>query len=414
MMQGSFVLDPNGEFGEEITTAAAAGVGVRPRAAEEHDAKAKGSPSERRHRPRTDAVSARASPEPTPTRAERTAASGYHHQDQGQDQGQGQIANVQVPVQVHVPDELPNLPNAIPALHRNLDGAYERLSALLQRERRQTGDSNNSNGGGGVLECHLAKPRCLIRKRAGAAAGGAAGDADGGKKCEAITTMAMKGAGNVHKMAVMEDAAGGKGVRVAGAAEDGPEGRQPADEFDLRQVRRGSGAGSAGTGVAGTWSTSTTDGQGTGGNGYNHPETILRKLLLQLAPDEEVDEVPLSDVGMVYHHAGVDRNGVVGNVHRLATRVFGEGDEMVEVSVGGFGCILFCYDCACFIIMPSLSHISYHCLSCIHSSCLLPTHHTRLPCPTSTGTSWPKPILPASPTPSTTITTMQSCPACPA
>ena len=47
-----------------------------------------------------------------------------------------------------------------------------------------------------------------------------------------------------------------------------------------------------------------------------------------------MDEVPLSDLALIYHHAGVDRNGVVGNVHRLATRVFGEGEETVEVSVG--------------------------------------------------------------------------------
>ena len=324
MMPGSVVLGPDAGEVEEITAAAAAAVvGVRPRAAEEQDAK-QGSPSERRHRPRTAAVSARAPPAPpTPTRTERTTASGdYHHQNQDQ-------TNVQVPVQVHAPDELQNLHNAIPALHRNLDGAYERLSALLQRERRQANTSNS--GGGGVLECHLVKPRYLIRKRVGAA-GGTGGGAtsakrDDGKKYG--VTMTTKRAGNSHKMEVMEDAAAGKGVRVAGSAEDGPEGRQPADEFDLRQVRRGSGAGSTG----GTAADQSTAGQNNGGD---HPETILHKILLQLAPDEEVDETHLSDVGMVYHRAGVDRNGVVGNVHRLATRVFGEGEEMVEVSVGGF------------------------------------------------------------------------------
>ena len=133
MMQGSFVLDPNGEFGEEITAATMAGVGVRPRAAEEHDAKQGTSPSERRHRPRTDTVSAS-----SPARSEPSTENTADCQDQ-------------VPVQVHVPDELPNLHHAIPALHRNLDGAYERLSALLQRERRRANTSNSGNGGGGVL-----------------------------------------------------------------------------------------------------------------------------------------------------------------------------------------------------------------------------------------------------------------------
>lgn len=217
----------------------------------------------------------------------------------------------------------PALRNAIPALHQNLDAAYERLSALLGREQRR---GQQADAGSGRLEHHVAKPRLLIRKRGGAAymcAADTAGDErkeeDGGsRKKKEEADERVVGVNNKKCGAMMEHTG-----YMADDLADGLEGRQPIDEFDRRQIRRGSGGGG---GDNGTCIGSTSAGSGNG-------EAILRQLLLRVGEDEEVAEVHVSDVGLVYRRAGLDRTGqVLAHLHRLATAEFRESEEIVEVS----------------------------------------------------------------------------------
>ena len=272
---------------------------------------------------------------PQPAERPATAAGRVPNQVQVQNQARDQV-RLQEETLNHHHNNNNNLHNApiIPALHQNLDAAYERLSALLHREQVQA-----VQGYGGLLECHVAKPRFLVRKRgpctsAGAGAGGAgvaiaAPTKREEEKDDDVRTKRVDEKREAGRTRMIKD--GGDKEEVDDddtSAADGPEGRQPAEEFDPQHVRRGTNGGSAG---------STSTGGGTFGD---DGEAILRKLLLQVGEDEEVDEVPLSDVGLVYRRAGLDRNGqVVRHLHRLATGVFGESDEIVEVSCGvvGFG-----------------------------------------------------------------------------